>query len=120
MINSSDTAQERLGEFEQFALLAVMRLGDDAYGATIQEELEVRAGREASISQIYITLTRLETKGLVTSLMGEPEPIRGGKARRYFTVTPSGVVALNQARRSLVSMWDGLEGELEAGASGDR
>lgn len=112
----SDERAERLGEFEQLALLAVMRLGDDAYGAPIQEELEATAGREASISQIYITLTRLEAKGLVSSRMGAPEAVRGGKARRFFRVEREGVVALNEARLRLLSMWDGLEHELGAAA----
>lgn len=106
-----------LGEFEQLALLAVLRLGDDAYGARIQEVLEERAGREASVSAIYITLTRLAEKGLVTSWMGEPSEVRGGKARRYFRVDPAGVEALDEARLRLRRMWDGLEG-LPAGADG--
>ncbi len=97
----------------QLALLAVMRLGSEAHGATIQRELELTAGREASISAIYITLTRLESKGLVSSWMGEPEEVRGGKARRYFRVEPAGLSTLNAARSRLLSMWDGLERELE-------
>lgn len=109
---------ERLGEFEQLALLAVMRLGEDAYGARVQEELEAVAGRDASISQIYITLTRLESKGLVSSWMGAPERVRGGKARRYFRVEAAGAVALTEARSRLLAMWDGLEQALEATAGG--
>jgi len=105
---------DHLGEFEQLALLAVMRLGDDAYGAAIQRELESTAGREASISAIYITLTRLQDKGLVRSWMGEPTDSRGGKARRFFGVEPAGMVALNRSRDRLLSMWDGLESTLEA------
>ena len=107
---------DRLGEFEQLALLAVMRLGDGANGATIQRELEGTVGREASISAIYITLTRLESKGLVSSWMGRPEEVRGGKARRFFRVEPSGLSALNHARSQLLLMWDGLERELERAA----
>lgn len=109
---------ERLGEFEQLVLLAVMRLGGEAYGAAIQEELEATGGREASISAIYITLTRLEGKGLASSRMGEPKAVRGGKARRYFKVEPDGIAALNEVRARLLSMWDGLEGELEAAGAG--
>ena len=108
---------DHLGEFEQLALLAVMRLGDEAYGARIQRELEATAGRQASISAIYITLTRLQDKGLVASWMGEPTEVRGGKARRFFRVEPEGVAALHQSREQLLSMWDGLEGALE-GAGG--
>lgn len=104
---------DNLGEFEQLALLAVMRLGAEAWGARIQEELDGTAAREASISAIYITLTRLEKKGMVRSWMGPPNEERGGKARRYFAVGPEGVVALNEARRRLLSMWKGLEADLE-------
>lgn len=103
---------DNLGELEQLALLAVMRLGPDAYGARIQEELDRTAGRSAAISSIYITLMRLESKGLVRSEMRVPS--EGGKARRYFEVGPEGRAALQDARERLLSMWSGLEGELES------
>lgn len=103
---------DRLGEFEQLALLAVMRLGDDAHGASIQRELEATAGREASISAIYITLTRMEKKGLVGSWLGEPSDVRGGKARRHFRVEPAGALALDRSRASLLKMWKGIEGQI--------
>ena len=110
---------DRLGEFEQLALLAVVRLGEDAHGAAIQEELERTAGRSASISAIYITLTRLEGKGLVESWLGEPSEVRGGKARRHFRVRPRGLEVLHRSRQGLLRMWDGVEGALEqAGGSG--
>jgi PadR family transcriptional regulator PadR len=99
------------------ALLAVLRLGDSAYGARIQRELEMTAGRRASISAIYITLTRLEDKGLVSSSMGAPTDERGGKARRLFRVKPVGVAALGRARSRLLAMWNGLEADLD-GARG--
>lgn len=104
---------DHLGEFEQLALLAVLRLGEDAYGARLQDELEARAGRAASVSAIYITLTRLETKGLVSSSMGSPTEVRGGKARRHFRVERAGMAALNEARTRLLNMWDGFESALE-------
>lgn len=107
---------DHLGEFEQLALLAVMRLGDEAYGARIQEELDARGGRSAAISTIYITLTRLENKGLVRSSMGSPTVQRAGKPRRYFTIEAGGVQALRDSRERLLAMWDGMEGDLEAGA----
>ena len=107
---------DNLGEFEQLALLAVMRLGEDAYGASIQEELDRTGDRGAAISSIYITLTRLEKKGLVRSEMGAPTAERGGKPRRYFRLQPAGVDALRTARGRLMSMWEGLEHELDAGA----
>lgn len=105
---------DHLGEFEELALLAVMRLGDSAYGAPIQRELESTAGRTASISAIYITLMRLEGKGLVSSWMGAPTDERGGKARRFFEVRPAGVAALGRARSRLMAMWSGLEDVLDA------
>lgn len=110
---------DRLGEFEQLALLAVLRLGEDAHGARVQAELEGTAGRSASISAIYITLTRLEQKGLVRSWLGEPSDVRGGKARRFFAVEADGLSALNASRDTLLKMWDGLEGALES-AGGHR
>lgn len=100
--------RDHLGEFEQLALLAVMRLGEDAHGARIQRELEDQAGREASVSAIYITLTRLEEKGLVSSWMGKPTQVRGGKARRFFKVEPEGFSALEVARDRLLAMWEGI------------
>lgn len=110
---------DNLGEFEQLALLAVLRLGDEAYGARLQEVLEERAGREASVSAIYITLTRLQEKGLVSSWMGEPTEVRGGKARRHFRVEPAGLAALDEARNRLLRMWEGLEGlAVDAGGGG--
>jgi len=108
---------DNLGEFEQLVLLAVLRLGDGAYGARIQEVLEERAGREASVSAIYITLTRLAEKGLVSSWMGEPTEVRGGKARRYFHVEPAGAAALDESRARLRRMWEGID-ELPARANG--
>lgn len=112
--------QDHLGEFEQLALLAVLRLGDEAYGAAIQEELDRTAGRSSAISSIYITLTRLESKGMVRSELeapdggnGEGGRSRGGKPRRYFRLEPAGVEALKESRERLLNMWDGVEQELE-------
>ena len=101
---------DHIGEFEQLALLAVLRLGAEAYGATIQEELDRTAGRSTAISSIYITLTRLESKGLVRSSM---QAAGGGRPRRYFSLEPDGVRALKASRDALLSMWDGVESELE-------
>ena len=118
---------DHLGEFEQLALLAVLRLGEDAYGATIQTELDRTAGRSSAISSIYITLTRLESKGLVRSSLEAPAEAsanggsnrrgfakpRAGKPRRYFRLEPAGLEALRASRDTLLNMWDGVEGELE-------
>ena len=106
-----------LGEFEQLVLLAVLRLGPDAYGAAVQRELEEQGSRQASVSSIYITLTRMEEKGLVASRMGSPTDDRGGKARRYFQATQDGVQALSESRTRLLEMWEGMESILEKGRS---
>jgi DNA-binding PadR family transcriptional regulator len=86
-----------LGEFEQLLLLAILRLGDDAYGVTIRAELADRAGRSVAPGAMYTALERLETKGLITSRMSDPTPQRGGRAKRLVTVTAAGVEALNRA-----------------------
>ena len=75
----------------------------------LREELSAQAGREATVSSIYITLTRLEAKGMVRSWMGEPTQVRGGKARRFFQVEARGLAALNQARDRLLAMWEGVQ-----------
>ena len=98
----------QLGDLEELALLAVLRLGGDAYGARIREVLRDDAGRPVSISTIYVTLMRLEEKGMVRSWMGEPTGERGGKARRYFEVRPEGVEALESVRDVRDRMWEGV------------
>jgi DNA-binding PadR family transcriptional regulator len=108
-----NSTRDRLGEFEQLALLSVLQLGNDAYGGQILEQLEARAERSASLSSVYITLTRLEKKGLVSSRMGQPTEERGGKAKRFFRVEPSGIEALQESRDRLIRMWTGLEGVLD-------
>ena len=105
--------KDHLGEFEQLALLAALRLGEGAHGAAIQEELERTAGREASISAIYITLTRMESKGWIETWLGAPDEVRGGKARRFYRVREAGVQALNASRSRLLAMWDGVEDALD-------
>ena len=96
-----------LGEFEQLVLLAVARLGDDAYGVTVRREIERRAQRSASLGSVYATLERLETKGHVASYEGAPTSERGGRARRHYRLLPSGATALEAARRMQEAMWDG-------------
>ncbi len=93
--------KETLGELEQLLMLAVARLGGEAYGAAIQKVLEETAGRAATIATIYVTLVRLENKGYVESRRESPTPTRGGKAKRCFALTPKGVAALKaSAERS--------------------
>ena len=97
-----------LGEFEQQVLLAVWHLGDDAYGVSIRDELEERAGRVVAHGAVYATLVRLEKKGLVASRLADPTPVRGGKAKRYFAITAEGQDAVGEARRTMNRLWDGL------------
>ena len=106
-------SQDFLGEFEQMVLLAVMRLGERAYGLAIRDELEAVAGRRPSSGSLYTTLDRMERKGLIRSRAGEAPPARGGRARRYVTVTPAGQTLLVHSRRRLMALWDGLEGALD-------
>lgn len=101
-----------LGEFEQMVLLAILHLDDGAYGLAIRMELEKRTGRKVSHGASYITLDRLEKKGLLTSALGDPVPGRGGRAKRYFAVTPAGVAALRESRKALQSLWKGLDAVL--------
>jgi DNA-binding PadR family transcriptional regulator len=97
-----------LGEFEQLVLLALVRLGPDAYGATIRREIEARTGRDLAISAVYVTLDRLETKGLVKSRVGEPTPQRGGRRRKHFMLQPAGRRAITVACRVFTQMSEGL------------
>ncbi len=101
-----------LGEFEHIVLLAVMHLKENAYGMTIRVEIDERIGRSVSIGAVYTTLERLEKKGMITSNIGEATPLRGGKAKRYFNITPAGKNKLKETRKNLEVMWQGLEPEL--------
>ena len=103
-----------LGEFEQVVLLAVLRLGETAYAIPIREEIEGRTGRTVARGALYTALERLESKRYLRSRFSEPLAERGGRSRRYFTVTATGLAALRASRRALLELWDGLEGLLES------
>jgi PadR family transcriptional regulator len=109
-------AREFLGGFELLVLLALIRLGDEAYGVPIAQAIEATSGRDVSIGSVYITLDRLERKGLVTSRLGEPTAVRGGRARTYFRATPKGLRAARHAQRTLVTLWKGIPA-LQGGSS---
>jgi PadR family transcriptional regulator, regulatory protein PadR len=102
------------GEFEQLALLAILRLGPNAYGMMIRREIEERAGRTASIGALYLTLERLEEKGFIDSALGDATPERGGRAKRFFTISPSGREALQKSLEAVRKMADGYFPALEA------
>ena len=99
---------EYLGNFDLMLLLALLRLGENAYGVTIARELEEQTGREVVIASVYATLERLQERGLVTSSLGESSPQRGGRAKRYFRITGLGIREVGDARRSLMNLWKGL------------
>jgi DNA-binding PadR family transcriptional regulator len=97
-----------LAEFELLVLLAVLRCGEQAYSVAVHEELEGRSRRKASMGAVYVTLERLETKGLLSSRLGEPTPERGGRAKRYYRPTRSGLAALKEECGVIRRMWAGL------------
>jgi DNA-binding PadR family transcriptional regulator len=104
---------EILGEFEQLVLLAVLRLGDEAYAVPIRREIERRTGRPVSRGAVYVTLSRLSDKSYLESRMGEPTAERGGRAKRLYRVRPSGVLALKSCLAALDRMRAGLPAGLE-------
>lgn len=97
-----------LGELEQMVLMAVLRL-DDPYPVSVRNEIEARTGVELSRGTVYVTLHRLEQRGLVKSELGDPTPQRGGKAKRCFAVTATGKQALRESRKALESLSEGIE-----------
>src|SRR5688500_2640560 len=99
-----------LGEFEQLVLLSIARLGDEAYGVSIQRTLLDRTGRQPSFGAIYSTLRRLEQKGLVRSFAGQPEAVRGGRAKKHVALTPRGRTAMRETHAAALRMADGIPG----------
>ena len=97
-----------LGDLQHMVMLAVARLGRDAYGAAIRRELREVAGRQVSIPTVYVTLVRLEEQSLVASDASTAERPRRGRPRRVFRLTPKGWKALEAARSSLARMWEGV------------
>jgi PadR family transcriptional regulator PadR len=108
--------REHLGDLEQIVLLAVLRLGEDAYGVPIRLEIEQRTGRSITVGALYRTLDRLEAKGYVSSWFGDPTPQRGGRSKRYFKVRPLGLRTLRASRDALSAMWEGLEPSVTRGS----
>jgi DNA-binding PadR family transcriptional regulator len=102
--------QQPLGSLEHIVLLAVMRLGENAYGITVAEEIERATERDLSLGAIYATLVRLESKGFLKSSAGEPTPERGGRAKRYYRVTADGKGVLKNTHETIRKMSEGLKG----------
>ncbi len=107
---------DTVGDFEKLLLLAVMRLGDEAYGAAIIDEVVGRTGRAISPGAVYVALRRLEDKSMLRSRLGEPTAERGGRPKRYYAVRDDALAALRASRREWDAMADGLEGMLETDA----
>jgi DNA-binding PadR family transcriptional regulator len=99
---------ETLGTFEQAVLVSILRLGEDAYGRAILRQVETRLQRSVVAGAVYATLDRLQSKGFLTSRLGPGTPDRGGRARRFFSVQPAGVRALDHARRTAQNIWSGI------------
>jgi PadR family transcriptional regulator, regulatory protein PadR len=102
------TFRDFLGEFEHVVLLALLRLGNNAYGVMLRREIKSSIDRDVSIGAIYATLDRLEAKGYVTSHLGDPTPERGGRSKRYFRVSGKGIAAVHRTHRALRNMAAGV------------
>ena len=101
-------SREALGNFELMVLLAILRVGGDAYGVPIARELEESSGKDVPLGSVYAALDRLEGKGLVSSRVGDPTPERGGRAKKYVKVTAKGVREIRDTQQTLTSLWRGL------------
>jgi PadR family transcriptional regulator, regulatory protein PadR len=101
-------SRESLGHFELIVLLAVLRHGDEAYGVPIARAIEESTGKPVILASVYNTLDRLEEKGLVRSTVGQPTAERGGRAKRYFSITTSGLREVRAAKKALTIMWRGI------------
>ena len=103
-----DMSREVLGNFELMVLLAVIRLGNAAYGVPISRAIEESTNREVLVGSVYAVLERLEEKGLVASKVGEPTPERGGRAKRYFRITEKGLRQVRDTQGALIKLWRGI------------
>lgn len=106
-------AEAPLNELEQLILLALVRLGENAYGVSVREEIEARAARSVSIAAIYAALDRLEQRGYVDTWLSAPTAERGGRAKKHFRLNAAGAAALRRARAGMEAMWAGLESHPE-------
>ncbi len=104
---------DHLGAFEQAVLLAIVRLGEDAYGRAILKEVQARLQRDVAAGAVHATLERLEMKKVVSSRLGPGTPVRGGRARRFYRLQPKGLRALNDARAAIDGLWRGFKWPLK-------
>jgi PadR family transcriptional regulator PadR len=98
-------SRDYLGNFELIVMLSLMRLDENAYGVPISREIEETTGREVALASVYATLERLESKGLVSSELGDPTPERAGRAKKFFHITARGLREVRAARRVLRKLW---------------
>ena len=103
---------EYLGELEIIVLSAVLRVGEEPYGMQIYDEIVKTTGRDMAVPSVYVTLSRMEKKGLLTSSLGEPQPTPGGKARKLYRITDAGRHALENSRRLFADIFEGLPDKL--------
>ena len=101
-------AARLLTDFELMVMLAVLRVRDEAYGVPIAREIEEIGGRAVTLAAVYLALDRLRQHGLVSVRLGEATPERGGRAKRYFKVTPAGIRALKGTQKAFMSLWRGI------------
>jgi PadR family transcriptional regulator PadR len=101
-------SRESLGHFELLVLLALLRQGEEAYGVPIAHAIEHGTRKPVILASVYNTLERLEEKGLVRSTIGQPTPERGGRAKRYFSMTTAGVREVRAAKKALTVLWRGI------------
>ena len=104
------------GELEHLVLAAIMQEEGRGYGASLLDLIELRTGRSVPAGSVYVVIDRLEDKGWIVSTLDEPDPVRGGRPKRFLRITPVGLRALSEHREGLLRMWDGLEAKLEGGA----
>jgi DNA-binding PadR family transcriptional regulator len=106
-------SRDSIGEFEQLILLAILRLGDGAYGVPILAEIQRHSPRKILRPAVYVALRRLEEKDLVTSRAGDGAAVRRGRPRKYFEVSAAGLTQLRESRETLLGMWEGLQAILD-------
>ena len=101
-------SRDSLGHFELLVILALLRQGDEAYGVPIADAIAQSTGKQVILASVYNTLERLEEKGLVRSILGQPTPERGGRAKRYFSITTAGLREVRAAKKALTVLWRGI------------
>ena len=102
------SGSESISNFELMVMLALIRLGDEAYGVKICDEVATQSERDVALGSVYAALERLQDRGFVASSVGDPTPERGGRAKRYFNITGKGIDVVRQTQQTLTRMWRGL------------